>query len=118
MCRDSGHRSDLEIDVVKDSFERIHVRHIRIDDDEVVRGLSAGVCVDNRVDEIGTGNLRAAGANALDQADVGGAAALIVVGSLAVLFVVLVLPPPETVAELVTLAGAVSDTLTVTVMTG
>ena len=42
----------------------------------------------------------------------------IVVGSLAASLVVLLSPPPETVAELVTLAGAVLDTFTVSVSAG
>ena len=41
-----------------------------------------------------------------------------VVGSLAVLLAVLVSPPPDTVAVLVTLAGALPATFTVRVITG
>src|SRR3989304_4174537 len=43
---------------------------------------------------------------------------LIVVGSLAELLVVFVSPPPDTVAVLVTLAGGLLSTLTVSVMDG
>ena len=49
---------------------------------------------------------------------VGAAAARIVVGSLAVLLAELTSPPPETVATLVTLVGALARTFTVTVMGG
>jgi hypothetical protein len=45
-------------------------------------------------------------------------AGLITVGSLAVSLDVLVSAPPETLTELVTLAGAVVDTLTTSVITG
>ena len=45
-------------------------------------------------------------------------AALIVVISFAVSLVVLVSPPPDTVAVLVTLAGAFAATLTVSVIAG
>jgi hypothetical protein len=41
-----------------------------------------------------------------------------VVGSFTVLLAGLVSPPPETVAVLVTLFGALAETLTVTVMAG
>ncbi len=43
---------------------------------------------------------------------------MIVVGSLAVLLVEFASPPPETVAVLVTLAGALVETFTVRVMGG
>jgi hypothetical protein len=43
---------------------------------------------------------------------------LIVVASLAELLPVFVSPPPDTLTLLVTLAGAVAETLTVTVMAG
>ena len=43
---------------------------------------------------------------------------IMVVGSVAVSFVVSVSPPPETVAVLITLAGALPATLTLTVNAG
>jgi hypothetical protein len=49
---------------------------------------------------------------------VGAAAARTVVESLAVLLAGLTSPPPETLAMLVTVAGALADMLTVTVMGG
>ena len=49
---------------------------------------------------------------------VGAAAGRIVVGSLAVLLAGLTSPPPETVAILVTLAAALAETFTVTVIGG
>ncbi len=49
---------------------------------------------------------------------VGAAAGLMVVGSLAVLLAASVSAPPETVATLVTLAGASADTFTVSVTGG
>ena len=42
---------------MKYSFERIHILHIRVDDDEVARRLSASVRINDCVREIGSRNL-------------------------------------------------------------